>query len=101
MPVYELINPSDPYTFEAPDLTTAGVVAGMLSPHFGAFDIDNPSDQTPVMFGWDEWLADRGVDDDWIAARYGVLAAAFDSFLIGDASQNAARLRAKLKGGAE
>ena len=36
MPIYELVNPSDTYTFEAPNIEVAGVAACLLSTGFGA-----------------------------------------------------------------
>lgn len=87
MPIYELINPSDSYTFEAPDLTTAGVVAALLSTKYGARRVDKDEDETtPILFGWDEWLTDRGVDSDWIDDHRDELADSYGSFLIGDFS---------------
>lgn len=35
MNVYELINPSDPYTFEAPNIEIAGAAVVLLSTAFG------------------------------------------------------------------
>lgn len=85
MPVFELINPSDPYTFVAPSLEVAAVCAAMLSTGFGARQVDPPADETsPVLLGWDEWLADRGIDRRWIEAHESELADAFESFLIGN-----------------
>lgn len=43
MNTYELINPSDPYTFKAPDIKIAAVVACLLSTSFGARQVD-PAD---------------------------------------------------------
>lgn len=84
MPIYNLINPSDSYTFEAPDLTTAGVAAYLLNEAYGAQRIDvDEQERTPVFFGWDEWLKERGIDEPWIKAHATELADVFDSFLIG------------------
>lgn len=88
MPLYELINPSDPFTFEAPDILVAGVAVALLSTGFGARCIDGSSDdQTPVLFGWSEWLASYGVDDAWVESHRLQLADAFDSFLIGGGAE--------------
>lgn len=88
MPVWELINPSDCYTFEAPNIEVAGVVAVFLSTSFGAKRIDQRDDErTPVLFGWNEWLEDRGINEAWIDEHAGEIAAAFDSFLIGSYQQ--------------
>lgn len=86
MPLYELINPSDPYTFEAPDIVHAGVAAVLLSTGFGAEEIGGNNECTPVLFGWNEWLEERGVDNGWITSHAEALADVWDSFLIGKAS---------------
>ena len=87
MRFYELINPSDAYTFEAPNIEVAGVAAVLLSPGFGAKDITPGSDESsPVLLGWEEWLKDRGIDEDWVKSHRTELAAVYDSFLIGDMS---------------
>lgn len=86
MPLYELINPSDPYTFRARDLLTAGVVACQLSTGFGARCCDGSSDDsTPVLFGWSEWLDAHGLDSTWQENPDNLDAAAeaYESFLIG------------------
>lgn len=88
MPVYELINPSDPYTFEAPNLDVAGATAVLLSPGFGAKRVDDDVDEfTPVFFGWQEWLDEHGIDKEWVAKHKGEVADALDSFLIGDVNR--------------
>ena len=87
MPIYELINPSDPYTFEAPDLLVAGVAAYLLSSGFGATRVsDEVEESTPVMFGWREWLDSHGIDAAWMKNHHLEVADALDSFLIGDAN---------------
>lgn len=82
--LWELINPSDPYTFYAPTVEVAGVAAAMLSTGFGAKCLDNQCDErTPILFGWDEWLKERGIDDEWVSQHASEIADALDSFLIG------------------
>ena len=83
MPIYELINPSDPYTFEAGSIEVAGAAVMYLSSGFGAKEVGD-GDSTPVLFGWDEWLKERKIDSDWIVAHRTEIANALDSFLIGD-----------------
>jgi len=78
-----LMNPSDPYTFRAPTLEVAGAAVAMLSTSFGARPADGQGEETPVLFGWEEWLAARGIDRAWMVAHREDLAAALDSFLIG------------------
>jgi hypothetical protein len=90
MTTYELINPSDPYTFKAPNIEVAGVVAVLLSTAFGAKAIDPPTEDgetTPIIFGWNEWLQDRGINDDWVDSHAADIAEAYDSFLIGSLNQ--------------
>ena len=82
--LYELINPSDPYTFHAPSLEIAGVCAVLLSTGYGATPLEGDSDETtPILFGWKEWLDARGIDDAWMIAHYSEIADAYDTFLIG------------------
>lgn len=88
MKLYELINPSDPYTFYAPSIEVAGVCAALLSTSFGAKSVGD-DESTPVLFGWQEWLDERGINMDWIDEHREEIAAAFDSFLIGDAAKRA------------
>lgn len=85
MPVYELINPSDPYTFEAPNIEVAGAAVVLLSPAFGAKRVgDEVDERTPMLVGWEEWMKEHGIDDDaWWDAHRGQVADALDSFLIG------------------
>ena len=85
MPLYELINPSDAYTYEAPNIEVAGVCAYLLSSGYGAKEIGG-NEQSPVLFGWDAWFASRGIDGEWVESHKAELADAWDSFLIGNAS---------------
>lgn len=87
MITYELINPSDPYTFKAPNIEIAGLCAVLLSTSFGATQVDPPNpdnERTPVLFGWNEWLKDRGINEQFIENHLFEISEAFDSFLIGD-----------------
>lgn len=84
MPIYELINMSDPYTFEAPNIQVAGAAAVLLSTGFGAKRVgDDVEESTPVLFGWDEWLKEQGIEKEWIESHAREVADALDSFLIG------------------
>lgn len=78
-----LSNPSDTYTFRAPTLEVAGAAVAMLSTAFGARPADGQGEGTPAVFGWEEWLAARGIDRAWVVAHLEDIAAALDSFLIG------------------
>jgi hypothetical protein len=84
--LFELINPSDPYTFEAESIEIAGVVTVILSSSFGAKSLDPPYESTPILFGWDAWLADRGIDNEFLSTNAEAIARAFESFIIGSAS---------------
>ena len=85
MKLWFLINPSGACTFRAASVEIAGCVANLLSPCFGARCMDPGFDEsTPIMFGWKEWLDDRGIDSKFIDAHLLEIADAFDSFLIGD-----------------
>lgn len=90
MKLYELINPSDPYTFYAPSIEIAGAAVVLLSSNFGAKQVhDENAESTPVLFGWDDWLKDRGIDDQWVKANRLEIADALDSFLIGGSDKRA------------
>lgn len=48
---YELINPSDPYTFIAEDFETAALVVLVLSPAYGAVSKDGSQEVPVFIFG--------------------------------------------------
>jgi len=87
--LYELINPSDPYTFYAPSVEVAGVCAVLLSTSYGAKPVSGDGESTPILFGWQEWLTEHGIDNAWITEHKDEIADAYDSFLIGDSSKRA------------
>ncbi len=89
---YELINPSDPYTFKAPNLEVAGAAVVLLSTSYGAEQVDPKPEpgsdcSTPVLFGWQKWLDARGINDTWVVEHAKEIADALDSFLIGKPSE--------------
>lgn len=86
MKLYELINPSDPYTFRAPNIKVAGAAVIMLSTNFGAKCLDD-GESTPILFGWDAWAEEHGITSEWMHEHADEIADALDSFLIGSASQ--------------
>ncbi len=59
MKTYEIINPSDAYTFQAPDLQVAALTIFLLSTSFGAKCVSHPGDDEDVpifLFGGaDSW----------------------------------------------
>ncbi|MEK0268253.1 hypothetical protein WM008_01025 [Vibrio vulnificus] len=87
--LWVLDNPSDPYTFYAPNVEIAGIVACSLSGGFGAHQADNSQERTPILFGWEEWFEEKGILDLQAYAKENAdtIADAFDSFLIGDANK--------------
>lgn len=87
--LYELANPSDPYTFYAPSVEVAGMAAALLSTGFGAAPVSGEGESSPVLFGWEDWMKEKGIDEAWIADNKQVIAEALDSFLIGDANRRA------------
>lgn len=62
MMFYELINPSDPYTFEAKDRETAALAVFLLSTSYGAHCLteEREEDDVPVFLfgGSKEWYQD-------------------------------------------
>lgn len=88
MKLYELINPSDPYTFYAPNIEVAAVVVCQLSSNFGAKEIGGDG-RTPILFGWGPWLEEHGIGPDWADDHLAEIADALDSFLIGGANERA------------
>ena len=61
--LYELINPSDPVTFEAPDLKVAALVTIILGQgQYGAQPVDDSAEGVPIMLffgGAAEWWTER------------------------------------------
>ena len=87
-PLWELINPSDPYTFRAPDVRVAGMAAFIMSHAYGAKRVGG-GECSPMILGWDEWAAKHGIDEQWIDSHAHELAEAFESFLIGPVEDRA------------
>lgn len=81
--LYELINPSDPYTFYAPDIKIAYVVSTNIGNGYCARDVET-DESTPLLFGHSEWCEEQGINDDYIEGIDWLLVHdAFDSFVIG------------------
>lgn len=90
--LFELSNPSDQYTFEAPDLATAAAVAWILGRGaYGAHQLDGDrAAHVPIFLlgGAEEWSRETfGADpaDVLNSVLHGILADALDSLLVGDA----------------
>lgn len=84
--LFELINPSDPYTFEAPSIEIAGAAAVLLSTSYGAKCLDAGQEhlRTPMIWGWDAWLTSRGITHEWMADHGAEIATALESLVIGN-----------------
>jgi len=85
---YELHNPSDPYTFLAPDKEVAALVIGLLSPAFGAgTQDDNEDNRVPIFIfgGYDEWYQEQfgRTPVDGLNARMKEVGEALQSFMLG------------------
>lgn len=92
MIVYEVINPSDPYTFEAPDLEIAAAAIFLIGGgHYAADPFDKDQDRVPIFLlgGSEEWVQEKfGADiEAWFcrvkAERLPEVCAALESFLYG------------------
>ncbi len=85
--VYDFFNPSDPYTFEAPDREVAALVVGVMGTAYGAETKDAEGQGVPVfiMGGYKEWYEETfgRAAEDGLEARRTELAAALKSFLYG------------------
>jgi hypothetical protein len=68
MKTYEVINPSDPYTFQAPDRQIATLTIFVLSTKFAATCVSHPGDEEDVplflLGGWKEWWEDTFPEED-------------------------------------
>ncbi len=92
MMLYELINPSDPYTFEAKDRETAALAVFLLSTSYGAHCLteDREDDDVPIfLFGGSrEWYCDtfKRTPDEGLEDLKDVVRECFRSFVYGNAS---------------
>lgn len=93
MKLFELINPSDPYTFEAPDLAVAGALVCILGEGMYGAEPLHEADGSVPMFpidGHEEWFEALGASfEDTIRGRKAEIAEAMDSLLIGTFSDRA------------
>ena len=83
---YELINPSDSYTFIAPDAEVAALVVFSLSTMYAAKSEDGKTEIPIFMFGGGkEWYVEqfKRTPDDGIVARKEELADSLSSFMLG------------------
>jgi hypothetical protein len=81
--ICEIINPSDSYTLETEDFTAAAVGIYMVGRgQLGLRSIDD-KESSPILFGWDEWLTDRGVKEGYVTDHLDAIATALESVMIG------------------
>lgn len=88
---YELVNPSDCYTFLAPSLLiAAGAVCLLGEGRYGAHPVESELRENSVpifLFGGSaEWFAEHGVANytEYIKAHRTEIADCLDSFVVGD-----------------
>lgn len=83
---YELINPSDKYTFIAGDFEAAALTVFCLGPAYGAQPKDNGENVPIFLFGGAiEWYAEKfgRSSDDGLAEKWETVADALLSFMLG------------------
>lgn len=87
--ICEIINPSDPYTLLTDEFLPAGVAVFILGRGQLGLSCDDPEQDTPVLFGWEEWLRSWCGDDlrGWVHGHFEPMAAALESVLIGTAAE--------------
>lgn len=85
MSLYELVNPSDGYYFEAPSRDVATAIVALIGDGaYGAREVGSDW-KTPVMFGWPDWLETEGYDlEEIIDQKRAEVLAGLRSVLIGD-----------------
>ena len=90
MMLYELINPSDPYTFEAKDRETAALAVFLLSTSYGAHCLTEEREENDVpvfLFGGSkEWYQDtfKRTPDEGLAILKEDVRERLNSFVLGN-----------------
>ena len=90
----EIVNPSDPYTLETDNFVAAAVGIMLVGNGQLGLSCDDTGECTPVLFGWEEWCAEHGVDQAWVDSHRGEIADALDSVMIGSVAERAAQAEA-------
>lgn len=85
--ICEIINPSDPYTLETQDFVAAVVGIAIVGAGRLGLSCDDPPMKSPVLFGWDQWLQEQGIEDfnQWVKEHADAIADALESVIIGNA----------------
>ena len=82
--ICEIINPSDPYTLKTDNFVAAGLAIAVLgSGQMGLKSEDGKS--TPILFGWDYWLNDNGINsiDSYISDNRLIIIEILNSVMTG------------------
>lgn len=89
--ICEIINPSDPYTMETDNFLAAAVGIALVGNGALGLSCKNPKQHTPVLFGWDDWFEQQGINDlsKWIEEHSVEIADALDSVMIGNIGDRA------------
>lgn len=80
--ICKLINPSDAYTLKTDNFAAAAF--GVAIVFGGQYGLKCETNQTPVLFGWDQWIKDNCEGDDYFQHNADAICDALDSILIGD-----------------
>jgi hypothetical protein len=83
--IYEIINPSDALTCKADNfLVAAAAIALFGDGQYGLKEVGG-NNSTPVLFGWDNWFKDNGIDDvsEFIDNNLKEVADILDSVMLG------------------
>ena len=85
MMICEIINPSDAYTLRTDDFKTAAVAIAILGRGQMSLKNIDGEERSPVLFGWDDWLKEQGIEDlgKYIDDHAKEMADILDTVLIG------------------
>ena len=91
--LYNLANPSDPYTLFAPSVSVAGGAVLLISGQYGAIALDengrkdDEAESSPVLSGWQEWVKKHNMGPDWLYDNRTDVADALESVVIGSPAE--------------
>ena len=89
--ICDIINPSDAMTLKADDFEAACVAIAIVGQgQWGIKDVENEDNSSPVLFGWEDWLAKREIDlSQYIKDNRLLLADILDTVMLGTPSGRA------------